>query len=56
MMAQIGFWILAALIGWIIFSLVIFPAVLMFVFALPYILPYLLLIGGIYFLWKYLRK
>lgn len=47
--------LLAALVAWIIFSLVIFPVTVMFIFALPYIFPYILGAVAIYFAWKFLK-
>jgi hypothetical protein len=37
-------------------AVVVFPATVMFIFALPYIYPYLLGAAALYLLWKFVKK
>ncbi len=50
-----GCLLLAAVVGWIIFSLVIFPVVVMTAFAIPILFPYIVGAVALYIVWKLIR-
>jgi hypothetical protein len=53
---ELGCLLIALLVGYIIFAVIIFPLLVMTIFALPIIFPYLLGAAALYLLWKFVKK
>ncbi len=47
--------LLAAVVAWVIFSVIIFPLIVMTLFAIPILFPYILGAVVLYIVWKLIR-
>jgi uncharacterized membrane protein YeaQ/YmgE (transglycosylase-associated protein family) len=53
---NVVFLLIGLLVAWIVFSLVVFPLLVMTIFAVGALFPYIIGAVALYLLWKFLKK